>query len=87
MHMPLNVEPASPERCRFESCRCSGHSRVTSDLGQVRSAQARGQGSGEPGQRARQSLEEAGALYQQCYALPGAEPIPDTVRDPDLTLW
>lgn len=79
-------EAASPERHRFGLCRRSGHSRVTSDLGQVRYAQARSQGSGEAGQRAKQSLEEAGTLYYKCYVLPGADPITDTVRVADITL-
>ena len=85
MHVPLNMERLHHQR-DTDSGSAGALAIPGSPLTQVRSAQARSQGSGEAGQRAKQSLEEAGTLYYKCYVLPGADPIPDTVRVADITL-
>lgn len=58
VHMPSSMG-ANHQGGSVRLYGCSGHSRVTSELGQVRSVQARGQRSGQPGQRARQGFGEA----------------------------
>lgn len=89
VHVALSMGAAWPKRHRCRPCRCSGHSRVNSDLGSDWICPSQGPGQWSQDRGPGIALERLPLCFRNARRLPVSvpreDPTPDTYREADIT--